>query len=212
MLVRETENTTPAVAGEVEARVLDRLGRGVIDGLGRLAVDEILFTGRLHPDRVAQVAVRATGPVVRTLARRALAALDAEALRAQRDRAKADRDVDLVPGVPGITWVGAPMAEAEAAAVYDRLDRTARDLASGPAETRTVGQLRADVFRDLLLSTGGLEGALAGVRAAVQLQVTIDQAGAVTADRVGAVSPEVLVDLLALAAGTGGRGEGPRGR
>ena len=63
-----------------------------------------------------------------------------------------------------------------------------------------MGQLRADVFRDLLLSTGGLEGALAGVRAAVQLQVTIDRSGAVTADRVGAVSPEVLADLLALAA------------
>ena len=44
-----------------------------------------------------------------------------------------------------------------------------------PGETRTIGQLRADVFRDLLLSTGGLEGALAGVRAAVQLQITIDR-------------------------------------
>ena len=60
VLVRETENTTPEVAGEVEARVLDRLGRGVLDGLGRLHVDEIAFAGQLHPDRVAQVAVRAT--------------------------------------------------------------------------------------------------------------------------------------------------------
>ena len=74
VLVRETENTTPGVAGEVEARVLDRLGRGILEGLGRLAVEEIAFAAQLHPDRVAQVAVRATAASVRTLARRALAA------------------------------------------------------------------------------------------------------------------------------------------
>ena len=150
VLVRETENTTPAVSGEVEARVLDRLGRGILDGLGRLGVEEIAFAGQLHPDRVAAVAVRATGPNVRKLARRALAALDVEAVRAQRVRDHADRDVDLVPGRPGTTWVGAPLADADAAAIYDRLDRTARDLAKDPGETRTLGQLRADLFRDLL--------------------------------------------------------------
>ena len=74
VLVRETENTSIVVSAEVEARVLDRLGRGVLDGLGRLHVDEIAFAGQLHPDRVASIAVRATGPNVRTLARRALAA------------------------------------------------------------------------------------------------------------------------------------------
>ncbi len=157
-------------------------------------VDEIAFAGQLHPDRVAAVAVRATASQVRTLARRALAALDAEALRAQRERARAERDVDLVPGRPGIRWLGAPLNEAEAAAIYDRLDRTARDLAQDPAESRTVGQLRADVFRDLLLSTGGLEGALAGVRAAVQLRITVDQTGAATCDRVGAITPAVIAE------------------
>ena len=54
VLVRETENTTPAVAAEVEARVLDRLGRGIVPGLGRLSVDELGLLGRLDPDLVAR--------------------------------------------------------------------------------------------------------------------------------------------------------------
>ena len=201
VLVLETENATGSVAAEVEARVLDRLGRGVLDGLGRLSAEEVLFAGQLHPGRVAAVAVRATASHVRNLARRALAALDADAVKAQRERAKAERDVDLVPGRAGTTWVGAPLPDAEAAAIYDRLDRSARDLARDPGETRTVGQLRADLFRDLLLA----DGVVPGVRAAVQLKITLDAAGAVTADRVGAVSPQTLADLLTLAAGTGGR-------
>ncbi len=105
-------------------------------------------------------------------------------------------------------WVGAPLSEADAAAVYDRLDRSARDLARDPAETRTVGQLRADVFRDLLMARARVPG----VRAGVNLQVTIDRAGMVTADRVGAVHPEVLGDLLALAKDTGGRVQVSPGR
>ena len=32
--------------------------------------------------------------------------------------------MDLVPGVSGMTWVGAPLTDAEAAAIYDRLDRS----------------------------------------------------------------------------------------
>ncbi len=205
VLVRETENTTPLVAAELESRVLDRLGRGCIDGLGRLSVDEILFAAQLHPDRVAQVAVRATGPDVRRLARRALAALDAEAVRVQRERVRADRDVDLLPGAAGVSWVGAPLCDADAAAVCERLDRSARDLRSCPGETRTMGQLRADVFRDLLLAIAQDGAGVPGARAAVHLHVTIDRAGAVTCDRVGAVHPEVLGDLLALARGTGGQ-------
>ncbi len=60
VVVRETENTTPSVAAEVEARVLDRLGRGIVQGLGRLSVDELSLLGRLDPELAAAVSVRAT--------------------------------------------------------------------------------------------------------------------------------------------------------
>ncbi len=201
VLVRETENTTPEVAAEAEARVLDALGRGLVERLGRLSIDEIDLLGRLEVGLVAAVAVRATAGAVRTLARRALAGLDAEAVRAQREANRAARDVDTWAGRVGMRWIGAELPEAQAGAVWDRIEATARGLAASPDESRTLGQLRADVFTDLLL---GANDGLGG-RVPVQLQVTIDRTGQVTAGRAGAMSPEALTDFLALAAASGGR-------
>jgi hypothetical protein len=200
VLARETEHTDPVTAGEVEARVLDTLGRGVIDDLGRLSVEEVLFVGGLHPDRVAQVAPRATAGVVRSLARRAVAELDADAVRAQAERARAGRDVELMPGRPGMVWVGAQVPEATGCAIYDRLDTQARELSRCEEESRTLGQLRADLFTDLLLSNGaGVPGPV------VNVAVTIDRTGQVSAGRLGPVTPDAVTDLIALAARTGGR-------
>ena len=117
--------------------------------------------------------------------------------------------MDLVPGRSrDVTWLGAPLADADAAAIYDRLDRTARDLATDPGESRTVGQLRADLFRDLLLADGdGARGC--GPRSSCRSPSTAPVP--ITADRVGAVSPQTLTDLLALATAHRGPGAGHPG-
>ena len=203
VLVRETENTTPEVAGEVEARVLDRLGRGCLDGLGRLS------RGR---DRLRRAAAPRPGRADRGPRHRAASCARWRGGRWLRwtlrrsGRSGTVRGLSVTwtccRGVAGMTWVGAPLTEAEAAAVYDRLDRTARDLKSCPeSPARSVSSARMCS----VTCSSPTAGCLAGVRAQVQLHITIDRSGAVTADRVGAVHPEVLTDLLALARDTGGR-------
>lgn len=49
VLIMETEPCSVAGAAEVESRVLDAVARGVRDGLGRLAPEEILFAVQLDP-------------------------------------------------------------------------------------------------------------------------------------------------------------------
>ena len=206
VLARETEHTDPATAGEVEARVLDTLGRGVIDGLGRLDPEEVLFVGGLHPDRVAQVAPRATAGVVRSLARRAVADLDADAVRAQAERARAGRDVELMPGRPGMVWVGAQVPEATGCAIYHRLDTQSprpvpvrgRDPDPGPAP-------RGPVHRPPPRRSPQYRRCRRGPGPVVNVAVTIDRTGQVTADHLGPVTPAAVTDLIALAARTGGR-------
>ena len=51
-----------------------------------------------------------------------------------------------------MVWVGAQVPEATGCAIYHRLDTQARAQSRSEDESRTLGQLRADLFTDLLLS------------------------------------------------------------
>ncbi|WP_431188598.1 DUF222 domain-containing protein [Arthrobacter crystallopoietes] len=64
------------------------------------------------------------------------------------------------------------MPAEQAHAIHDRLTRAARGLQC-PTETRTLGQLRADVFTDLLLHAGMQTGPAAGIRPEIALTVPV---------------------------------------
>ncbi len=63
----------------------------------------------------------------------------------------------------------------EAQAIFDRLTGQAKVLAAHPDETRTLDQLRADVFGDLLIDgvTDSLPPDARGIRATVVVTVPV---------------------------------------
>ncbi|MEA5455809.1 DUF222 domain-containing protein [Sinomonas sp. JGH33] len=76
-----------------------------------------------------------------------------EPLAARKERAAGFRRVDVEPGQDGMCWITAHVPGEVGAAIDARLEAIGRSLqVSG--ESRGIAQLRADVFRDLLLGGG----------------------------------------------------------
>ncbi|BDZ45609.1 HNH endonuclease signature motif containing protein [Naasia aerilata] len=69
--------------------------------------------------------------------------------------AYAEREVRREPARDGMAWIGAYLAAPIASGIDDFLDKAARSLKTKD-ETRTHAQLRADVFRDVLLDDGAI--------------------------------------------------------
>lgn len=98
-------------------------------------------------------------------ARRLRESLHPETITTRHTRAVLERQVELTPGRDGMSWLGAYLPAVQAAGIYQRLDTWARSL-QAPDETRTLPQLRADVFADVLTHTCPVEsGRSAGVGA-----------------------------------------------
>ncbi|WP_415856290.1 HNH endonuclease signature motif containing protein [Sinomonas sp. G460-2] len=92
-----------------------------------------------------------------------------EALAARKAHATAFRRVDVEPTRDGMCWITAHLPLEVGAAIDTRLEAIARSLQT-PGEDRGISQLRADVFRDLLLASAvpsgpGLSNEVAGSRA-----------------------------------------------
>src|SRR6478736_18087 len=68
-----------------------------------------------------------------------------------------DRRVEYRPDRDGMAWLGAYLPADQGAAAWNRLTAVARGL-QGPGETRTLTQLRADVFATSLLTSGPATG------------------------------------------------------
>ncbi|MGO4238647.1 DUF222 domain-containing protein, partial [Pseudarthrobacter sp. YAF2] len=64
-----------------------------------------------------------------------------------------DRRVEYRPDRDGMAWLGAYLPADQGAAAWNRLTTVSRGL-QGPGETRTLTQLRADVFADAILTNG----------------------------------------------------------
>ncbi|MFT4051214.1 MAG: DUF222 domain-containing protein [Microbacterium sp.] len=95
-------------------------------------------------------------------ARRARAARERahrESLTERHRRAASDREVTVEPGLDGMAYIGAVVPAAAARAIERRLDDLARHLAAASDEKRTLAQLRADAFVDLLTSAPVAGGA-----------------------------------------------------
>lgn len=100
--------------------------------------------------------------------------LHPEAAPVRKAHAVADRRVVLEPAPDGMAWLSAYLPAEQACGIYQRLDAGARQLQS-PTEPRTLTQLRADVFADVLTHTcqGDLQAGTGfrGISAAVHVTV-----------------------------------------
>ncbi|MGK3956730.1 hypothetical protein ACLKOZ_11110 [Arthrobacter sp. R4] len=68
-------------------------------------------------------------------------------------RSVLDRRLEYVPDRDGMAWLSAYLPADQAAGIWNGITATARAL-QGPAEDRTLTQLRADIAAQLLLSAG----------------------------------------------------------
>ncbi|HEY0118329.1 MAG TPA: HNH endonuclease signature motif containing protein [Cellulomonas sp.] len=118
--------------------MLDIFG-GVDDEAALAAADEALV-GK---------ALAATASELRVAARR-WRARHIPRTEAERDRNLADRRVEVSAADDDLCWLSALLPAAQAMAIYHRLSDIA-STASGPAEPRTLPQLRADAMCELLL-------------------------------------------------------------
>ncbi|GAB2763708.1 hypothetical protein GCM10027090_37750 [Sinomonas soli] len=73
----------------------------------------------------------------------------ADPLAVRKAKAREHRRVDIEPAGDAMCWLTAYLPLEDAAAIDTRLESMARSL-QGPSESRTLPQLRADVFADLV--------------------------------------------------------------
>jgi hypothetical protein len=83
--------------------------------------------------------------------------LNPESITARQVKSIADRQIQFTPARDGMAWLSAYLTAADAAAAYHRLTGLGIAL-QGPHEPRTLTQLRADVFSDLILDPAGAAG------------------------------------------------------
>lgn len=93
-----------------------------------------------------------------------------ESIAARTTAATAERSIEFTPARDGMAWLSAHLPADQALAIYNRVSDLARGL-QGPEEERTLTQLRADCFSDLLIR--GETGTLRGVRATVLVTVPV---------------------------------------
>ena len=75
----------------------------------------------------------------------------AETLGERFQRATLTRRIVVVPAEDNMAWLMALAPAVEVHAIHGRVTAKAKVLAADPSETRTLDQLRADVFADLLI-------------------------------------------------------------
>lgn len=129
-----------------------------------------------------ETAERSTVPKLTRKARGLREILHPEAAPVRKTRAAAERRVILETETDGMAWLSAYLPAEQACGIYNRLDAGARGLQT-PEEPRTLTQLRADVFTDLLthtcagnIDTGtGFRGIGATVHIAVPALTLLDQ-------------------------------------
>jgi hypothetical protein len=83
---------------------------------------------------------------IRTLRERA----NPESIRERHERAACDREVVFAPARDGMAWLSAYLPAVDALGAFNRISEWASNL-QHPTEVRTLTQLCADVFRDLVI-------------------------------------------------------------
>lgn len=133
-------------------------------------------------------AIRLTAARLRPRARAERERCHPESIERRAEAGCADRHVLLEPAHDGMAWLSALLPAARATAIYERLTTVAvgiKRTASGEDdEPRTLAQLRADVFTDLLVDgVVDATGCGTGVRATVHVTVPVERLLGVVASR-----------------------------
>ncbi|NJC21226.1 hypothetical protein BJ994_000302 [Arthrobacter pigmenti] len=105
-----------------------------------------------YEEEVLDTATGLTRPKLAQRCRRLREELHPESIIERRKRAVKDRDVAIQPEQDGMAWLGAYLPAEQAHGIFNRVNAAARSLQS-PEEPRTLNQLRADVFTDVLTHT-----------------------------------------------------------
>ncbi|KQQ01516.1 MULTISPECIES: HNH endonuclease signature motif containing protein [unclassified Rathayibacter] len=105
-------------------------------------------------ERAIDVALTKNPTQLRTALARLRDELHDDPLAARHARARQDRSVWVTPRIDGMATLSALLPATTAMGAYDRIDRIARTLRNGDGSSsddeRTLAQLRADTFADLL--------------------------------------------------------------
>lgn len=152
ILARHLPATRAALA---EGRITPRQAHILIDELGNLDDD-----ARADLEQRMLDAANQSATAFQRAVRRLRETRDADQAADRHRRARAGRHVTCQPGRDGMAWLVAHLPAAEALAIDSRLDDLARGLArigESRGDDRTVAQLRADAFGDVLLDRDTLE-------------------------------------------------------
>lgn len=161
----------PATLGALESGAISRRHAVLI------AEESLGMQGEAAIDFERDLLDHARGLTVSKLARRARRLREAhhpETLPVRKAKAVSERHIELRPDDDGMAWLHAYLPAEQACGIYERLTATARKLKL-PDEPRTLGQLRADVFTDLLTSESAADGhpAWRGITAHVNVTVPV---------------------------------------
>ncbi|MFC7850884.1 DUF222 domain-containing protein [Arthrobacter sp. NPDC057388] len=126
----ETEGLSPEAAAAFEAHFLDPDAPGAARGC---------FAGDLAPARF------------RAKARYWRERHHQDSIEKRHQHSVKDRRLEYTPDRDGMAWLSAYLPADQAAGIWNRTTAIARGL-QGPTETRTLTQLRVDVFSTLLLT------------------------------------------------------------
>ncbi|MDQ1573878.1 MAG: hypothetical protein QOH44_1437 [Actinomycetota bacterium] len=144
--------------------------------------------------RMLGVAEKKTPSQFERSVRRTRERLHPETMIERQVLADSERAVELMPERDGMVFIGGHVSSVLGVAIDERLTAIARSLQQkdvlGTVETRTLTQLKADVFTDLLLDVDGQEG-LDGRPA------TSAGRGAGSMSRYRSIRPKVLVTVPA---------------
>ena len=164
---------------EKHSATLGALESGAISRRHAVLISEESFgmEGAAAADFERDLLEQAQGLTVPKLARRARRLREAhhpETLPVRKAKAVTERHIELRPDDDGMAWLHAYLPAEQACGIYERLTATARKLKS-PDEPRTLGQLRTDVFTDLLTSESAGDGhsAWQGITAHVNVTVPV---------------------------------------
>ena len=165
------------VLSERHARILVEQSTGMPEGLLAEYEQRLLPHAHLVPSRFEKKAL-----TIRL-------ALDGEGMIELHQEAVKGRRVAFEPAAHGMAWFGGHLAAEDGVAALGVVEGIARRLKALPGETRTLDQIRADVFRDLLLDPAGMVPAAGD-----------DQPPQPSARSRQQVSPTVFVHIPALSA------------
>jgi Domain of unknown function (DUF222) len=151
VLGRDLIHRLPAVLAALEAGRIDLARARVFSDLLAAVDDDTL--ARTIADKFLPSAEEWTASQLRSRLQREILAADPDAAKQSYERSVAERRVELTANPDTTAYLaGIFLPPQKAAAAFERVDALARGL-KNDGDTRTLDQLRADVFCDLLSGT-----------------------------------------------------------